>query len=99
MKDKEFISAVKMIKANFNYNFNFNLRKKLDQVNLETYRLEEFLNYLHNMPQYKKIVKEINEDNILPFENNFFDLIVNRHEEYSISELYRVMKKNSTFIF
>jgi SAM-dependent methyltransferase len=44
------------------------------------------------------IVKEINEDNILPFENNFFDLIVNRHEEYSISELYRVMKKNSTFI-
>ena len=55
-----------IIQNDFN-NFNFNLRKKLDQVNLETYRLEEFLNYLHNMPQYKKIVKEmyLNLENLL----------------------------------
>jgi len=34
----------------------------------------------------------------LPFEDNFFDLIINRHESYNPSEVERVLKPNGLFI-
>ncbi|MCK4667145.1 methyltransferase domain-containing protein [Candidatus Dependentiae bacterium] len=43
-------------------------------------------------------VKPIAEDNLLPFQDNFFDLIINRHEAYSVFELNRVLKPNGIFI-
>ena len=43
-------------------------------------------------------VKRVNDDNILPFDDCFFDLIINRHEEYLVSELSRVLKANGYFI-
>ncbi len=43
-------------------------------------------------------VRRIGEDNILPFEDGFFDLIVNRHEEYVASELHRALKPDGYFV-
>jgi len=37
-------------------------------------------------------VVEVNDDDQLPFDNEQFDLIINRHESYSASELYRILK-------
>ena len=34
----------------------------------------------------------------LPFEGNFFDLVVSRHEGYESRELYRILKSGGTFI-
>ncbi|MBK8397722.1 MAG: AAA family ATPase [Leptospiraceae bacterium] len=45
-----------IIQNNFD-NFIFDLRKKLDQINLEQYSLEKFLNYLHKMPHYETVEK------------------------------------------
>lgn len=44
------------------------------------------------------IVKEVNEFDKLPFEDNYFDLIINRHEEYSLKEIKRLLKKDGVFI-
>lgn len=44
-----------------------------------------------------KVIK-VNEDNKLTFEDNFFDLITNRHEEYSAKEVHRVLKQDGYFI-
>ncbi|PKR84166.1 class I SAM-dependent methyltransferase [Heyndrickxia camelliae] len=43
-------------------------------------------------------VVEVNDDNHLPFDNDQFDLIINRHESYSVSELYRILKPGHQFI-
>ncbi|MBK5112522.1 MAG: class I SAM-dependent methyltransferase [Candidatus Heimdallarchaeota archaeon] len=68
----------------------------------ETYATEA---YEPNVPVAKKTLEpigvnvvQIYEDNILPFENEHFDLIINRHESYLPSELYRILKQNSMFI-
>jgi SAM-dependent methyltransferase len=44
------------------------------------------------------IVKAIEDDEKLPFESNLFDLVINRHEEYGVDELWRIMKPNGVFI-
>ena len=33
----------------------------------------------------------------LPFEDNSFDLVINRHESYDLSEVRRVLKSNGFF--
>ena len=38
------------------------------------------------------------DDEQLPFENNQFDLIINRHESYSVKEIKRIIKQNGVFI-
>lgn len=38
------------------------------------------------------------ENSLLPFKDNFFDLIINRHEYYDSKEVYRILKPNSIFI-
>ncbi|MFO7815416.1 MAG: methyltransferase domain-containing protein [Halanaerobiales bacterium] len=42
-------------------------------------------------------VKEVKND-VLKFEDNFFELITNRHESYSVKEVYRVLDKKGIFI-
>ena len=61
--------------------------------------------YKPNVPIAKKRLEslgckvvEISEPSPLPFENNQFDLIINRHEEYSSTELYRILKPGGYFI-
>ncbi len=34
----------------------------------------------------------------LPFKDNFFDIIINRHESYNLSEVDRVLKPNGLFL-
>lgn len=43
-------------------------------------------------------VVKVEKDNILKFENGFFDLVINRHEEYLVSEVHRVLKQNGFFV-
>lgn len=43
-------------------------------------------------------VKQVLTDNKLPFEDNTFDIIINRHEDYDIEEVKRVLKHKGIFI-
>ncbi|RXJ04384.1 class I SAM-dependent methyltransferase [Anaerobacillus alkaliphilus] len=43
-------------------------------------------------------VYEIEEDNKLPFEKDFFDLVINRHEAYCRKEVKRVLRNKGVFI-
>ena len=43
-------------------------------------------------------VKQIFKDSELPFEDDTFDIIINRHESYDIGEVERVLKPNGIFI-
>lgn len=43
-------------------------------------------------------VRQVFNDNYLPFENEMFDIIINRHEAFDISEVYRLLKPNGLFI-
>ena len=42
--------------------------------------------------------KEAKDINNLPFEDNSFDIIINRHGSYNIKEIKRLLKKNGLFI-
>ncbi len=43
-------------------------------------------------------VYTVEDDNSLPFESERFDLIINRHESYSASEVKRILKNGGYFI-
>lgn len=43
-------------------------------------------------------VFEIRSDESLPFENERFDLVINRHESFSSSEVFRILKPGGKFI-
>lgn len=43
-------------------------------------------------------VKQVVEDEHLPFEDNTFDIIINRHESYCLEEVKRLLKPNGWFI-
>ncbi|HHX63227.1 MAG TPA: class I SAM-dependent methyltransferase [Epulopiscium sp.] len=43
-------------------------------------------------------VKQIFNDSELPFEDDTFDIIINRHESFDIGEVERVLKPNGIFI-
>lgn len=43
-------------------------------------------------------VKQVFNDSQLPFEDNTFDIIINRHESFDINEVRRILKANGIFI-
>lgn len=43
-------------------------------------------------------VQQVYDDRELPFEDNFFDMIINRHESYDAKEVKRILKPNGIFI-
>ena len=43
-------------------------------------------------------VVQVFEDEKLQFEDNFFDIIINRHESFDVNEVYRVLKPGGIFI-
>ncbi|WP_342568154.1 class I SAM-dependent methyltransferase [Psychrobacillus sp. FSL K6-4046] len=43
-------------------------------------------------------VKQVFDDNLLPFEDQTFDVIINRHESYNLKEVRRILKKGGIFI-
>lgn len=44
------------------------------------------------LPAHGIEVRRVFNDESLPFEDHFFDLVINRHEAFSISELRRILK-------
>jgi SAM-dependent methyltransferase len=61
--------------------------------------------YKPNVPIAKKkleplgvSVYEVVDDEQLPFSDQHFDLIINRHESYSVKELKRIVKPNGIFL-
>lgn len=51
-----------------------------------------------NLATFNIDVIEITDDEKLPFGNDTFDLIINRHESYSPKEIKRILKPNGFFI-
>ncbi len=43
-------------------------------------------------------VRQVYEDDRLPFEDNTFDVIINRHESYSAKEIGRILKPGGIFV-
>jgi SAM-dependent methyltransferase len=43
-------------------------------------------------------VLEVTDDESLPFADNSFDLIINRHESYSAAEVHRILKPGGLFL-
>jgi len=43
-------------------------------------------------------VRQVINDNYLPFEDEMFDIIINRHAAFDINEIYRLLKPNGCFI-
>ncbi len=43
-------------------------------------------------------VKQINEDGIIPYDDNSFDVVINRHESFIVEEVKRVLKPGGYFI-
>ena len=43
-------------------------------------------------------VVPVADDNLLPFDNETFDLIINRHESFDLPEIWRVLKPQGLFI-
>lgn len=61
--------------------------------------------YLPNVQISKKAlsplgieVKAFEDDSELPFEDNCFDLIINRHESYCLTEVNRILKPGGIFV-
>jgi SAM-dependent methyltransferase len=50
------------------------------------------------LPDYGIDVRQVFHDDELPFEDHFFDLVINRHESFSAREVFRIMKPGGTFI-
>ncbi|HMQ78526.1 MAG TPA: class I SAM-dependent methyltransferase [Ignavibacteria bacterium] len=51
-----------------------------------------------NLKQYGVKVISDYKDSKLPFENDFFDLVINRHEYYEPAEVHRILKPGGAFI-
>lgn len=61
--------------------------------------------YLPNIPVVKSNleplgvqVHEVTDDTELPFSDNTFDLVLNQHESFSSSEVYRILKPGHSFV-
>ncbi len=44
------------------------------------------------------VVKVVEDDEKLPFEDDKFDLVINRHEAYSVTEILRILEPMGVFI-
>ena len=61
--------------------------------------------YEPNIPIAEKKLKENNillrpiiNDSEIPFDSEYFDIVINRHESFNIKELKRILKKDGLFI-
>lgn len=43
-------------------------------------------------------VRQINDDNKIPYDDAQFDIVLNRHEDFDAQEVFRVLKPNGIFI-
>lgn len=50
------------------------------------------------LPGFGIEVRQVLQDDELPFEDRFFDLVMNRHESFSAQDVFRIIKPGGTFI-
>lgn len=50
------------------------------------------------LPPHGIKVKLVTDDEALPFEDDFFDLVINRHESFSVREVWRILRPGGVFI-
>jgi len=44
------------------------------------------------------LLKPIKNDSEIPFNNEYFDIVINRHESFNVKEVKRILKKGGLFI-
>lgn len=68
----------------------------------KTYATESYLpNYelcRTKLPACGIEVKLVEDDNVLPFEDGLFDLVINRYESFSTREVWRILKPGGVFV-
>ncbi|WP_169090900.1 class I SAM-dependent methyltransferase [Paenibacillus sp. PL91] len=68
----------------------------------QTYATEAYApNYelcKQTLPAFGIDVRPVSKDHKLPFESEFFDLVINRHESFSAQEVHRILKPGGMFI-
>lgn len=76
--------------------------KSLAPLPPETYATEGYAPNVkiaeENLKPYGVKVISVYKDSELPLEDNFFDLVINRHEYYEAAEIYRILKPGGFFI-
>ncbi|MDF2590858.1 MAG: class SAM-dependent methyltransferase [Clostridia bacterium] len=50
------------------------------------------------LPEYGIEIRAVENDEELPFNNSFFDLVINRHESFSTKEVYRILNSGGRFV-
>ncbi|MBT2288708.1 class I SAM-dependent methyltransferase [Paenibacillus albidus] len=50
------------------------------------------------LPAYGIDIRQVFEDELLPFGSAFFDLVMNRHESYAVQEIHRILKPGGIFV-
>lgn len=50
------------------------------------------------LPEYGIEIRAVENDEELPFNTSFFDLVINRHESFSIKEVYRILNSGGRFV-
>lgn len=50
------------------------------------------------LPEYGIEIRAVENDENLPFDDGFFDLVINRHESFSAKEVYRILKPGGIFV-
>ena len=43
-------------------------------------------------------IRQISDDDIIPYDSAMFDIVLNRHESFNSNEVFRVLKPNGVFI-
>ena len=73
----------------------------LDNLPINTFATE---GYEPNIPIATKrlseksiTVKAVKNNELLPFEDNYFDIVINRHGSYQINEIKRILNSNGIF--
>ncbi|WP_231637302.1 class I SAM-dependent methyltransferase [Paenibacillus sp. FJAT-27812] len=52
----------------------------------------------NTLPAFGIDVRLVSDDHELPFESDFFDLVINRHESFSAQEVHRILKPGGIFV-
>ena len=82
----------------------FSLAKQVVAVDLEPEMLQKaqanFLKYYSGDSKMARRFEflQVNADGVMPFEDEYFDLVVSRHCGANMNEVYRVLKKGGVFI-
>ena len=93
---KDYITVLDMGTGGGEFLLSLN-RKKARFYATESYKPNLIL-CTNILKPYDIEVREVTDDNNLPFEDNYFDLIINKHESFSLSEVTRILKPGGKFI-